>query len=69
MNLILGRLAVVSGQYDKATARLEKLIKTNPDNAEAYYNLAKALKAKGKKLESAAAYRKAAELNPRVRPL
>jgi tetratricopeptide (TPR) repeat protein len=49
MNLILGRLAVVSGQYDKAAARLEKLIRTNPDNAEAYFHLAEAYRALGKK--------------------
>ncbi len=49
MNLILGRLAVVSGQYDKAIARLEKLVKTDPKNAEAYFHLAEAYRAVGRK--------------------
>ncbi len=49
MNLILGRLAVVSGQYDKAITRLEKLIKLDPTNAEAYFHLAEAYRAVGRK--------------------
>ena len=49
MNLILGSLAVVSGQYDKAITRLEKLIKLDPENAEAYYHLAEAYQAVGRK--------------------
>lgn len=48
MNLILGRLAVVSGQYDKAITRLEKLISLDPGNAEAYYHLAGAYRAVGR---------------------
>ncbi len=49
MNLILGRLAVVSGQYDKATVRLEKLTKSHPENAEAWFHLAEAYRATGNK--------------------
>ncbi|MBX7107411.1 MAG: tetratricopeptide repeat protein [Chitinophagales bacterium] len=49
MNLILGRLSVVSGQYDKAVARLEHLVKTDPGNAEAYFHLAEAYRALGRK--------------------
>ncbi|MEP7128955.1 MAG: tetratricopeptide repeat protein [Chitinophagales bacterium] len=49
MNLILGRLAVVSGQYDKAVTRLEHLIKIDPNNAEAYFHLAEAYRALGRK--------------------
>ena len=52
MNLILGRLAVVSGQYDKAVARLEKLITMDPNNAEAYFHLAEAYRALGRKDEA-----------------
>jgi len=48
MNLILGRLAVVSGQYDKAITRLEKLTKLDPSNAEAFYHLAEAYRATGR---------------------
>ena len=49
MNLILGRLSVVSGQYDKAVARLEHLVKIDPNNAEAYFHLAEAYRAVGRK--------------------
>jgi tetratricopeptide (TPR) repeat protein len=49
MNLILGRLAVVSGQYDKAIARLEKVTRLDPTNAEAYFHLAEAYRAVGRK--------------------
>jgi tetratricopeptide (TPR) repeat protein len=49
MNLTLGRLAVVSGQLDKAIGRLEKLVKNHPDNADAYYYLAEAYRADGRK--------------------
>jgi tetratricopeptide (TPR) repeat protein len=48
MNLILGRLSIVSGQYDKAITRLEKLTVLDPDNAEAYYHLAEAYRATGR---------------------
>jgi len=48
MNLILGRLAIVSGQYDKAIARLEKLTKLDPQNAEVFYHLAEAYRAVGR---------------------
>lgn len=49
MNLALGRLSVVSGQYDKAVTRLEKLVQTDPNNAEAYFHLAEAYRALGRK--------------------
>lgn len=49
MNLILGRLAVVSGQYEKAITRLEKLITLDPQNAEALFHLAEAYRAVGRK--------------------
>lgn len=49
VNLILGRLAVVSGQYDKAIIRLKKVTKLDPTNAEAYFHLAEAYRAVGRK--------------------
>ena len=52
MNLILGRLAVVSGQYDKAIARLGKLTTLDPKNAEAWFHLAEAYRAVGKNEEA-----------------
>lgn len=49
MNVTLGRLALISGQFDKAIPRLEHLIQKHPDNFEAYYYLSEAYKATGKK--------------------
>lgn len=49
MNLTLGRLAVVSGQFDKAITRLERLVQQHPENAEAYLHLAEAYRAVGQK--------------------
>jgi len=47
-NLILGRLAVVSGQYDRAIDRLTKLLKREPENVEAMFYLAGAYEKTGK---------------------
>jgi tetratricopeptide (TPR) repeat protein len=62
MNLTLGRLAVVSGQYDKAIARLEKLVKLYPDNAEGFLHLGEAYRAVGKKEEAIKAFEKCKSL-------
>jgi cytochrome c-type biogenesis protein CcmH/NrfG len=48
-NLILGRFGIVSGQYDKAVARLEKVVKLDPKNTEAYFYLAEAYNGLGRK--------------------
>lgn len=58
VNLILGRLGVVSGQFDKAIARLEKVTRNNPGNAEAFFHLANAYQATGRLDEAIAAYEK-----------
>ncbi len=49
MNVTLGRLAIVSGQFEKAIPRLERLTQKHPDNLEAYYYLSEAYRATGKK--------------------
>jgi tetratricopeptide (TPR) repeat protein len=46
-NLLLGRLSVMSGQYDKAVTRLQGIVDHYPDNTEALYFLAEAYKGKG----------------------
>jgi lipopolysaccharide biosynthesis regulator YciM len=46
-NFILAKFAVVSGQYDKAITRLEKLILNNPTYTDAYLVLANAYASKG----------------------
>ncbi len=48
-NLMLGRLSVQSGQYDKAIQRFETVLKQEPKNTEALYFLAESYKGKGNK--------------------
>jgi cytochrome c-type biogenesis protein CcmH/NrfG len=45
--ITLGRLAVQSGQFDKAITRLEKLLIAHPENTEAMYFLAESYKGQG----------------------
>lgn len=47
--LMLGRFGIVSGQYDKAIARLDKILYSHPQNSEALLLLAEAYNAKGDK--------------------
>ena len=56
-------------KIDDAILQFETVIKLTPDNADGYFNLAKALKIKGKKPEAEVAYRKAKQLNPQIKPL
>ncbi len=46
-NIILGKLAIQSGQFDKAKRRLELVLSLKPDNTEAMYFLAEAYKGSG----------------------
>ncbi|MBK8145615.1 MAG: tetratricopeptide repeat protein [Bacteroidetes bacterium] len=48
-NIILGKLAIQSGQFDKAKKRLELVLSIKPDNTEAMYFLAEAYKGSGNK--------------------
>ena len=48
-NMLLGRMAIQSGQFDKAVGRFETVIKLEPENKEAMYFLAQAFEGKGEK--------------------
>lgn len=48
-NMLLGRMSIQSGQFDKAVARFETVLKKEPDNKEALYFLAQACEGKGDK--------------------
>jgi len=41
-NLILGRMSIMSGQFDKAVARLKRAIQVSPTTTEVYFYLADA---------------------------
>ena len=47
--MTLARLAITSGQYDKAIKRLETIIGLQPNNPEAYFTIAEAYLATGEK--------------------
>ena len=47
--MLLGRMAIRSGQVDKAIGRFETILKVEPENQEAMYFLAQAFEAKGDK--------------------
>ncbi len=48
-NMLLGRMSIQSGQFDKAVGRFETILKTEPENKEALYFLAQAYEGKGDK--------------------
>lgn len=48
-NLLLGKMAIISGQTDKAINRLEYVTKLDSNNPEAYYYLANAYLSQGNK--------------------
>jgi len=47
--LMLGRYGLISGQFDKAIARFEKILYLHPQNSEALYLLAQAYNSQGNK--------------------
>lgn len=55
-NLMLGRLSVQSGQFDKAIQRFETVVKQEPENREALYFMAEAYKGKGDKQKAIALF-------------
>lgn len=48
-NMLLGRMSIQSGQFDKAVGRFETILKNEPENKEALYFLAQAWEGKGDK--------------------
>jgi tetratricopeptide (TPR) repeat protein len=48
-NMLLGRMSIQSGQFDKAVGRFETILKQEPENKEALYLLAQAYDGKGDK--------------------
>ena len=51
-NLMLGRMAVQSGQNDKAIGRFETVLKQDPNNTEALFFASEAYRAKGEKTKA-----------------
>ena len=57
------------GKLAEAIERLESAISSDPTNAQAHYHLALALIQKGDRTRAAAAYERAKQLDPRLKPL
>jgi len=57
------------GKLDAAVERLQAAVALDPTNPTAFYHLAEALQQAGQSEAALAAYQKAKELNPRVKPL
>ncbi|QQS29454.1 MAG: tetratricopeptide repeat protein [Sphingobacteriales bacterium] len=55
-NLSLGRMSIVSGQFDKAVLRFQTIIRKDPSNAEAYYYLGESYAALGQKEKAKEAF-------------
>lgn len=64
-NLILGRLSISSGQYDKAVDHLQKVIQKDPKNVEGYLELGEAYRALGRKDDAVSALEKCKTLTSR----
>jgi tetratricopeptide (TPR) repeat protein len=50
--LMLGNMAITSGQFDKAIERMNSFLVRNPDNAKAMFILAEAYRSKGDKAKA-----------------
>lgn len=61
-NLMLGRLSIQSGQYEKALGRFETVLKQEPENTEALYFLAEAYKGMGNKEKAIELFEKCKKL-------
>ena len=51
-NMLLGRMSIQSGQYDKAVKRFETILRVQPENSEAVYFLAQSFEGLGNKAKA-----------------
>lgn len=56
-NLLLGQMAIVSAQFDKAVARFKRVIRKEPQNVQAHYYLGEAYLALDQKEKAIEAYK------------
>lgn len=61
-NFALGKFGIISGQYDKAIIRLEKVLTLQPENTEALFLSAEAYDNLGRKEEAIASLQKCKQL-------
>ena len=63
-----GNEAQAAGNFSEAEAIWRRVLQDNPNNADAYYNLGRALSNQGKLEEAIAAYRQALKIYPNYAP-
>jgi cytochrome c-type biogenesis protein CcmH/NrfG len=51
-NMLLGRMSIQSGQFEKAVARFETILKQDPENKEALFLISQAYEGKGDKIKA-----------------
>ncbi len=56
-NMVLARAAITSGQYDRALERLQRVVRHDPQHAEAYYFMGEVYNALGNKEKSIEAFK------------
>lgn len=61
-NMLLGRMSIQSGQFDKAVGRFETVLKQQPGNSEAMYFLAQAYEGTGDKKKAIGMLEKCKEI-------
>ena len=64
-----GKRMLNAGDLDGAISQFRNAVKLSPTYAQAHYQLAIALSRKGEKEEAAEEFKKAAELDPKLKPL
>ncbi|PIU83250.1 MAG: hypothetical protein COS68_05050 [Elusimicrobia bacterium CG06_land_8_20_14_3_00_38_11] len=60
----MGKFYFISGKYDEAIAEFEKVIKINPKNADAYFNVGMVKEAKNDSSGAKKMYEKTLEIIP-----
>jgi len=60
-----GMFYLINEKYDKAIEEFDRVIKINPGNAEAYYNIGLAFESKNMPEKAKEMYKKALEKNPK----
>jgi Flp pilus assembly protein TadD len=64
-----GLAKLKEGKLDEAIETFQRAVQLDPTNAQAFYNLARALQKKGQREAARSAEQKARELDPRLKPL
>ena len=65
--LEMSKFYFLNGKYDAAISELEKVVKLNPRNSEAYYNLGLVYEAKGMNEQAQEMYKRCLKIDPKCK--